>query len=158
MSGWNRVQADYGTVPHHSQTNTVGENASDIAPMINAMKLPHRGTFDGFVLVSSDSDLMRLTSRVYDESLDVYGIGQKTPPGAFRKACKHLSFWKISKERQSMTLPLPRHPSPTRFRFWKNTTWMRWSKRMNGSALAAIGQYLNTANPDFDTPLMQRRN
>ncbi|MCC5973729.1 MAG: NYN domain-containing protein [Rubellimicrobium sp.] len=92
MSGWNRVQAEHGLVPHHSPANTVGKNSSDISLVIDAMDILHTGRFDGFVLVSSDSDFTRLASRIREQGLDVYGIGQKKTPEAFRKACKRFIF------------------------------------------------------------------
>ena len=77
MSGWNKVQAEFGMVPHHSPANTVGKNASDIALVIDAMDLLHSGRFDGFVLVSSDSDFTRLASRIREQGLDAFGIDQR---------------------------------------------------------------------------------
>lgn len=90
--GWSNVQAEFGLVPHHQPENTVGKNASDIALVIDAMDLMHSGRFDGFVLVSSDSDFTRLASRIREQGLDVTGIGKKTTPVAFRKACKRFLF------------------------------------------------------------------
>src|SRR5688572_26577534 len=52
MSGWNRVQAEHGMVPHHSPANTIGKNSSDISLVIDTMDILHTGRFDGFVLVS----------------------------------------------------------------------------------------------------------
>ena len=92
MAGWNRVQAEHGLVPLHSPANTVGKNSSDISLVIDAMDLLHTGRFSGFVLVSSDSDFTRLASRIREQGLDVYGIGQKKTPDAFRKACKRFIF------------------------------------------------------------------
>jgi uncharacterized LabA/DUF88 family protein len=67
MSGWSKVQAEFGIVPHHQPANTVGKNASDIALVIDAMDLMHTGRFDGFVLVSSDSDFTRLAQRLREQ-------------------------------------------------------------------------------------------
>ena len=92
MSGWSKVQAEFGLVPHHQPANTVGKNASDIALVIDAMDLMHSGRFDGFVLVSSDSDFTRLSSRIREQGLDVFGIGAQKTPEAFRKACKRFLF------------------------------------------------------------------
>lgn len=92
MKGWSSVQADLGIVPHHQPANTVGKNASDIALVIDAMDLMHSGRFDGFVLVSSDSDFTRLASRIREQGLDVFGIGEKKTPEAFRNACKRFLF------------------------------------------------------------------
>src|SRR6056297_1193020 len=92
MSGWSKVQAEFGIVPHHQPANTVGKNASDIALVIDAMDLMHSSRFDGFVLVSSDSDFTRLASRLREQGLQVYGMGMAKTPDAFRKACKRFIF------------------------------------------------------------------
>ena len=90
LRGWAKVLADFGLVPHHQPANTVGKNASDIALVIDAMDILHSGRFDGFVLVSSDSDFTRLASRIREQGLDVYGLGQRKTPSAFVKACKRF--------------------------------------------------------------------
>jgi uncharacterized LabA/DUF88 family protein len=92
MNGWNEAMPSLGLVPHHQPANTVGKNASDIALAIDAMDLLHSERFDGFVLVSSDSDFTRLASRIREQGLDVYGIGEKKTPDAFRQACKRFIF------------------------------------------------------------------
>lgn len=56
------------------------------------MDLLHTGRFDGFVLVSSDSDFTRLASRIREQGLSEYGIGKNKTPVAFRKACKQFIF------------------------------------------------------------------
>jgi hypothetical protein len=92
INGWSEQVATLGLVPHHQPANTVGKNASDIALVIDAMDLLNSGRFDGFVLVSSDSDFTRLASRIREQGLDVYGIGEKKTPDAFRQACKRFIF------------------------------------------------------------------
>jgi len=88
--GWNNRLVDFGLVAHHQPPNTTGKNASDIALVIDAMDLMHSGRFDGFVLVSSDSDFTRLAQRLREEGLDVYGMGERKTPAAFRAACKRF--------------------------------------------------------------------
>ena len=56
------------------------------------MDLIHTGRFDGFVLVSSDSDFARLASQLREQGLQVFGIGRRNTPDAFRKACKRFIF------------------------------------------------------------------
>ncbi len=92
MKGWSGALPGLGIVPHHQPANTVGKNASDIALVIDAMDLLHSGRFDGFVLVSSDSDFTRLAQRVREQGKDVYGIGQKKTPEAFRMACRRFIY------------------------------------------------------------------
>jgi uncharacterized LabA/DUF88 family protein len=56
------------------------------------MDLLHSGRFDGFCLVSSDSDFTRLAARIREQGVDVYGIGQQKTPESFRQACTRFIF------------------------------------------------------------------
>src|SRR3546814_14617716 len=75
-------------MPHQNFANVGGKNASDIALVIDAMDLMHSGRFDGFCLVSSDSDFTRLAARIREQGLAVYGFGEQQTPQSFRHACK----------------------------------------------------------------------
>ena len=92
LRGWEKQLEGLAVVPHQQFAYTQGKNSSDIALVIDAMDLLHTGRFDGFVLVSSDSDFTRLASRIREQGLPVYGIGKNTTPSAFRKACKQFIF------------------------------------------------------------------
>lgn len=156
MSGWNKVQAEFGLVPHHQPANTVGKNASDIALVIDAMDLMHSGRFDGFVLVSSDSDFTRLASRIREQGLDVYGIGARKTPDAFRKACKRFIFLENLEGADADGKPAASDKS-------RNPRNLTEARDLIGNAidalageddwipLGAVGQQLTAANPDFDT-------
>jgi len=75
---------------HQQSANTKGKNASDIGLVIDAMDILHQGKFDGFVLVSSDSDFTRLASRIREEGLEVVGIGEAKTPESLRKVCNRF--------------------------------------------------------------------
>lgn len=92
LGGWNKSLADHALIPHQQPAYTTGKNSSDIALAIDAMDLLHSERFDGFVLVSSDSDFTRLASRIREQGLDVFGIGLTTTPDAFKKACKRFIY------------------------------------------------------------------
>lgn len=92
LASWQRKLAAHAVVPHQQFAYTRGKNSSDIALVIDAMDLLHSGRFDGFVLVSSDSDFTRLASRVREQGLDAFGIGRQSTPESFRKACKRFIF------------------------------------------------------------------
>ena len=92
LASWKNKLAGHAVIPHQQFAYTTGKNSSDIALVIDAMDLLHSGRFDGFVLVSSDSDFTRLASRIREQGLHVFGIGKKTTPDAFRKACKRFIF------------------------------------------------------------------
>lgn len=77
---------------HQNFAYTSGKNASDIALVIDAMDLLHSGRFDGFCLVSSDSDFTRLAARIREQGVDVYGFGERKTPESFRQACRRFIY------------------------------------------------------------------
>ena len=92
LRSWEKKLAGLAVIPHQQFAYTRGKNSSDIALVIDAMDLMHTGRFDGFVLVSSDSDFARLASRLREQGLQAFGIGRTNTPEAFRKACKRFIF------------------------------------------------------------------
>jgi uncharacterized LabA/DUF88 family protein len=85
--GWTEALTRHAIVPQQQFAYTVGKNASDITLVIDAMDLLHSGRFDGFCLVSSDSDFTRLASRIREQGVDVFGFGEQKTPESFRQAC-----------------------------------------------------------------------
>lgn len=158
MAGWNKVQAEFGLVPHHSPANTVGKNASDISLVIDAMDILHTGRFDGFVLVSSDSDFTRLASRVREQGLDVYGIGQQKTPDAFRKACKRFIFLEnlgasappAEGEAREARGPRGEIRPLKEARDLILKAMDSLDQEDDWYALGPLGQYITASNPDFD--------
>ncbi|MGZ9809548.1 NYN domain-containing protein [Pseudoroseicyclus sp. H15] len=174
MAGWGKMQAELGLVPHHAPANTVGKNASDISLVIDAMDLLHTGRFDGFVLVSSDSDFTRLASRIREQGMDVYGIGQKKTPEAFRKACKRFIFVENLGDGHESVEP-PAQPStpapppetaepdggpkgtPDEARRLITGAMDAIEQEDEWYTLSQLGQYITSANPDFDTRTYGKR-
>jgi uncharacterized LabA/DUF88 family protein len=71
---------------------TRGKNATDAAMVIDAMDLLYSGRFDGFCLVSSDSDFTRLAARLRESGLTVYGFGERKTPQPFVAACDKFIY------------------------------------------------------------------
>ncbi|WP_339630306.1 NYN domain-containing protein [uncultured Sneathiella sp.] len=92
LKGWEAVLQKHAIIPQQQYAYTKGKNASDITLVIDAMDLLHTGLFDGFCLVSSDSDFTRLASRIREQGVDVYGFGQKKTPESFRQACHRFIY------------------------------------------------------------------
>lgn len=161
MKGWSNVQAEYGIVPFHQPANTVGKNASDIALVIDAMDLMHSSRFDGFVLCSSDSDFTRLASRIREQGLDVYGIGQQKTPEAFRKACKRFIFIENilleapKGEERSTAKPKAQPINEARDLIFRAMDSIEQAD--DWYSLGQLGQYMTAANPDFDTRTYGKR-
>ncbi len=87
LKSWRDVLLDHGLHPIQQCSYTKGKNASDIAMIIDAMDLLYSKRFDGFCLVTSDSDFTRLASRIREDGLFVYGFGEEKTPAAFVSAC-----------------------------------------------------------------------
>ena len=86
------ILARHAMQPSHQFPYTTGKNSTDITLVIDAMDLLHSGRFDGFCLVSSDSDFTRLAARIREQGIDVYGIGRAKTPESFRQACTRFIF------------------------------------------------------------------
>jgi len=56
------------------------------------MDLLHSRRFDGFCLVSSDSDFTRLATRIREDGLTVIGFDEKKAPKAFVNACERYIY------------------------------------------------------------------
>jgi uncharacterized LabA/DUF88 family protein len=92
LRGWTDILAKHAIIAHQQFAYVSGKNASDIALVIDAMDLMHSGRFEGFCLVSSDSDFTRLAARIREEGLDVFGFGERKTPESFRQACRRFIY------------------------------------------------------------------
>ena len=89
---WAKILSTHAIMPQQNFAYTPGKNASDIALVIDAMDLLHSGRFEGFCLVSSDSDFTRLAARIREQGVDVYGFGEQKTPESFRQACRRFIY------------------------------------------------------------------
>ena len=63
LTGWKSCLLEHSIQPIQQFAYTTGKNATDGAMIIDAMDLLNTGRFDGFCIVSSDSDFARLAAR-----------------------------------------------------------------------------------------------
>src|SRR5882757_10179571 len=92
LKSWSEILQKHAIDPYQQFAYTKGKNASDIALVIDAMDLLHSGRFEGFCLVSSDSDFTRLASRIREEGAEVLGFGAQKTPERFRQACRKFTY------------------------------------------------------------------
>jgi len=95
LSGWKSVLLEHSIQPMQQFRYTAGKNATDSAMIIDAMDLLYTKRFEGFCLVSSDSDFTRLASRIREEGLLVYGFGERKTPKPFVSACDKFIFTEV---------------------------------------------------------------
>lgn len=84
---WRSLLNKFAIKPIQQFAYTTGKNATDSTLIIDAMDLMYTRRFDGFCIISSDSDFTSIATRIREEGLSVYGFGKKTTPEAFKNAC-----------------------------------------------------------------------
>jgi uncharacterized LabA/DUF88 family protein len=95
LKGWKEALLQHSIQPIQQFGYTTGKNGTDSAMIIDAMDLLYSGKFDGFCLVSSDSDFTRLASRLRESGLVVYGFGEQKTPSAFVSACDKFIYTEV---------------------------------------------------------------
>jgi uncharacterized LabA/DUF88 family protein len=98
LSGWKKVLLDYSIQPIQQFAYTSGKNATDSSLIIDAMDLLYTRRFDGFCLVSSDSDFTRLAARLREQGLEVIGFGEQKTPQPFVKACDKFIYTELLRD------------------------------------------------------------
>src|SRR6266571_3253122 len=92
LTGWKDQLLAQSIQPIQQFAYTSGKNATDAAMVIDAMDLLYSGRFDGFCIVSSDSDFTRLAARIRESGLTVYGFGERKTPKPFVAACDKFIY------------------------------------------------------------------
>lgn len=92
---WKKSLLKHSIQPVQQFAYTSGKNATDSALIIDAMDLMYTRRFDGFCLVSSDSDFTRLAQRLREEGLMVLGFGEKKTPEPFVVACDKFVYTEV---------------------------------------------------------------
>lgn len=95
LGGWKKVLAEHAIQPIQQFANTAGKNATDSALIIDAMDLLYTNRFDGFCIVSSDSDFTRLAVRIREAGLIAYGLGEQKTPKPFVSACDKFIYTEL---------------------------------------------------------------
>ncbi|UMB53056.1 NYN domain-containing protein [Lutibacter sp. A64] len=95
LAKWKVILLENAITPIQQYGYTTGKNATDSAMIIDAMDILYSEKVDGFCLVSSDSDFTKLATRLREEGLVVYGIGEKKTPDPFIVACDKFIYLEI---------------------------------------------------------------
>lgn len=98
LNSWKDKLNEFAIQPIQQFGYTTGKNSTDSALIIDAMDLLYTQNFEGFCIVSSDSDFTRLASRIRESGLFVCGFGENRTPEPFVKACDRFIFTEILEE------------------------------------------------------------
>jgi uncharacterized LabA/DUF88 family protein len=100
LRGWKATLLEHSIQPMQQFAYTTGKNATDSAMIIDAMDLLYTDNFDGFCIVSSDSDFTRLASRLRESGRVVYGFGEKKTPKPFVAACDKFIYTEVLRAKE----------------------------------------------------------
>src|SRR5215475_1309207 len=163
LRGWKEQLLDQSIQPIQQFAYTTGKNATDAAMVIDAMDLLYSGRFDGFCLVSSDSDFTRLAARIRESGLTVYGFGERKTPKPFVAACDKFIYIENLQSATDAAAPadpaLAPVPRATAAQLKADTTLVTRLRGALAAAsdedgwapLASVGQILTNQSPDFDS-------
>ena len=86
LKNWKTKLNELAIQPVQQFAYTKGKNATDASMIIDAMDLLYSRKFDAFALISSDSDFTKLASRLREDEIYVFGVGENKTPISFRSA------------------------------------------------------------------------
>ena len=172
-SSWKKFLNRHSIKPVQQFAYTTGKNATDGTMIIDAMDLLYTRRFDGFCLVTSDSDFTGLAVRLREEGLQVFGFGEQKTPEPFRNSSHKFIFNEVLRSPEASKSPispstinqtngaqarnlevipgvLNQPPFPEKFLMEaldKSVDDSGWSQ------LGTFGSYLQKIQPDFDSRL-----
>ncbi len=181
-NSWKNSLLKHSINPVQQFPYTTGKNATDSTMIIDAMDLMYTGRFDGFCIVSSDSDFTRLAQRLREEGLMVFGFGEKKTPESFVAACDKFVYTEVLRpEVTTPAIPVAAKPAAANKTAKPTAAKAAPAKAVeatpakpvaavlpiklirqaieeesdeNGWAhLSAVGSYLTKIRPDFDPRL-----
>ncbi|GAB2578810.1 hypothetical protein Aab01nite_08870 [Paractinoplanes abujensis] len=155
LKGWKDELLAQSIQPMQQFAYTNRKNSTDSAMIIDAMDLLYTGRFDGFCILSSDSDFTRLASRIRESGLTVYGFGERKTPKSFVAACDKFIY--------TENLTGPTAPEPVQLsaaeQLRNNSALVNQLRNAVEAAsdddgwatLSHVGQILTNQSPDFDS-------
>lgn len=167
---WKKTLLSHSISPVQQFAYTTGKNATDCTLIIDAMDLMYTRRFDGFCLVSSDSDFTRLAQRLREEGLLVLGFGEKKTPAPFVVACDKFVYTEVlrpevppiaagkaKKAKADKPAPTAKAPeAPKRPELPVELLLQAIDEAADDAGwahLGAVGAYLTKIRPDFDPRL-----
>jgi len=157
MHRWKEMMTHYELEQMGNVPANAGRNATDIALVIGAMDLLHRGVRH-FCLVTGDSDYLPLVLRLRQDKCTVLGIGMPNASHALKEACnRFLTTEQLMPHTASPKSMIPAPTSlPTTCSMEELSTlltdaYLQVTKKSGNEwiLLATLGKALRDRNPNF---------
>ena len=156
LRGWKEHLLDHSIQPIQQFGYTTGKNATDSAMIIDAMDLLYTDQFDGFCIVSSDSDFTKLAARIRESGLFVYGFGEQKTPDAFVAACDKFIYTEVLRSEEETEEESFKRKSTIELK--QDTKLVNLvrnaieasSDESGWAHLGQVGSYIAKQSPEFD--------
>jgi len=156
LKGWKEVLLQHSIQPIQQFAYTTGKNATDSAMIIDAMDLLYTDNFNGFCIVSSDSDFTKLASRIRESGLLVYGFGEKKTPSPFVSACDKFIYTEVLRAKIDESESIVKKSSNELKQDTKLVSLLRNAVEASSddsgwAHLAPVGSNIAKQSPEFDS-------
>ncbi len=92
LNPWKQKMNEFGLTPVQQYAYTSGKNSSDFTLIIDAMDILYSGKVNSFCIVSSDSDFTKLVTRLREDNMLVFGMGESKTPISLVNSCETFSY------------------------------------------------------------------
>ncbi len=155
LKSWKDILLQYSIQPVQQFGYTTGKNATDSAMIIDAMDLLYTRNFNGFCIVSSDSDFTKLASRIRESGLLVYGFGEHKTPSAFVSACDKFIYTEVLRGKTDDKQAIAKRSSSELKQDTKLVNLLRNAVEASSddsgwAQLGPVGSNIAKQSPDFD--------
>lgn len=152
LTQWKDTLLKLAIQPIQQFRYTTGKNATDSALIIDAMDLLYSGNFDGFCIVSSDSDFTRLATRLRESGQVVYGFGRPDTPTPFVAACDKFVYTSVLISPSDVTAAVKptEQPNTPKLKSLLKAAIDAVSREDGWAHLGGVGQMLQKNDSAFD--------
>ena len=154
LSSWEPVLKDEAIHPMHQIDFVKDKNATDIALCIDAMDLLHSGIYDGFAILSSDSDFTPLAIRLKESGAKVIVCGGGNAPTSLIKACD--TFYRFDGSGKQVSEDTAKskkkrvQKDPEELHALLREAYESYKREDGFALLSQAGLYINRSLPDYD--------
>ncbi|MFW5913965.1 MAG: NYN domain-containing protein [Bacillota bacterium] len=92
LKKWKEKMNEFALTPVQQYAYTSGKNVSDFTLIIDAMDILYSGKVNSFCLVTSDSDFTKLVTRLREDNMFVFGMGESKTPISLVNACEAFGY------------------------------------------------------------------
>lgn len=92
LNPWKNKISEFGLTPVQQYAYTSGKNSSDFTLIIDAMDILYSEKVNSFCIVSSDSDFTKLVTRLREDNMFVFGMGESKTPISLVNSCETFAY------------------------------------------------------------------